>query len=62
MNKEHPRTPTARLRRAIEGFRNFCDEDLEWRTNSGEPFDQDTFVEARDLVMQRLEQLQEDAE
>lgn len=58
-NKEQYKLPAARLQRAIEGFQGFCEEDLDWRKNSGEEFDETTFNEARDLIMQRLDALKE---
>ncbi len=53
--------PAARLQRAIEGFNGFCEEDLEWHRNSGESFDESVFSEARELVMRKLEALQEES-
>lgn len=58
-SKEQIKLPMARLERAINGFQEFCDEDLDWRKNSGEEFDESTFNQARDLIMQRLIALKE---
>ena len=59
--KERKKLPADRLKRAIEGFQGFCEEDLEWRRNSGDAFDEGVFTEARDLVMRKLEALKEES-
>ena len=58
-SKEQGKLPAARLERAIEGFQAFCEEDLDWRKNSGEEFDEVAFNEAREVIMQRLNDLKE---
>ncbi len=60
--KDQNKLPQARMQRAIEGFESFCEENLEWRRNSGEPFDEAAFNDARDLVMRKIEAMKEDAQ
>ncbi len=45
----------ARVRRAAEGFDAYCDKELALRQNGDEPFDQEAFEAARDLVKRSLD-------
>lgn len=43
-----------------QDFAAFCDEERERRRNSGEPFDEERFDEAVDLVLRKLQALAEE--
>ena len=45
------------LRGPARDFVDFCDEELERRRNSGESFDEESFQKAVDLVLSRLQVL-----
>jgi len=44
----------ARLQKAAEGFRHFCEKELEWRRNSDEPFDEEAYKAAMEMVLSKL--------
>ncbi len=46
--------------RATEAFAEYRDTERERQRNSGDDFDQSLFDEAADLVMRKLEQLEEE--
>lgn len=46
-----------RLQRAAQGFIDYCDEAFEWRRNADEPFDQELYEEARQMVLRAIEAL-----
>jgi len=49
-----------RPQRATEAFAEYRDTERERRRNSGEEFDQVLFDEASDLVLRKLEQLEQE--
>ncbi len=51
---------TSDLSRPSSAFMRFCEEELERRKNSGEDFDEVTFLEAMQLTMNRLEMLEDE--
>jgi hypothetical protein len=51
---------TSDLSRPSASFRLFCENELERRRNSGEEFDEVTFLEAMHLTLNRLEMLEDE--
>ena len=49
----------ATLRGPIHDFQAFCETEVERRRNSGEDFDQSLFDEAMELVIKRLQLMEE---
>ncbi len=49
----------AKLRGPIQDFKSYCKAELERRRNSGKEFDEDLFNEAVELVVRRLEVMEE---
>lgn len=51
---------TSDLSRPSASFRRFCESELERRRNSGEEFDEVSFLEAMHLTLNRLEMLEDE--
>ena len=51
--------PKARLDRTIDSFCSFCEEEFEWRRNSGKEFDEPAYQEAMQLALGKLEAMKE---
>ncbi|HIP53706.1 MAG TPA: hypothetical protein EYH03_06830 [Chromatiales bacterium] len=49
----------AKLRGPIQDFQTYCEIERERRRNSGEEFDEELFDEAVELVVRRLEMMEE---
>lgn len=60
MTPEHKTKPLAStdLRGTSEAFAAYCELELERRRNSGEPFDEAACQEAMEMVLTRLEALE----
>ena len=51
---------TSDLTRPSQGFLHYCEQELERRRNSGESFDEDAFIEAMELTINRLKMLEDE--
>ena len=58
-NNETNQIDRAALRGSARDFVDYCDEELERRRSSDESFDEDSFQKAVDLVLNRLQVLEE---
>lgn len=60
MSSDNPKPLNkATLRGPINDFQAFCETEIERRRNSGEDFDESLFDEAVELVIKRLQQMEE---